>query len=254
MKLAQIIRILEANAPLSLAEEWDNSGLSVGSVDSEIKKILVCVDVTPSVVEEAKDKGCNLIVSHHPVIFHPISRVVQDDMTGKVIALAIKNEINIYSMHTNLDCVTGGINSRLAVELGLTDRDGKDRCWRTGRLPEPLTLKQLAQRVGKIMGDNNIKTAGNPDGEISVVAVCSGAGGRMDEMIDEVLLPHGVQAFITAEVKHSLLLNLLDKSISLIETGHWTSEKISKNIICDWLEGADVEVVVSETDADPYNR
>ncbi len=251
-KLSQIIKVLESNAPLTLAEEWDNCGLIVGDSDAMIAKALVCVDVTPAVVEEAVKNGCNLIVSHHPVIFGAIKRIGQDDLTGKIIMQAVKNDVNIYCMHTNLDCVTGGINSKLAVELGLIDRDGKDCCWRTGKLNKPTSLRELVDKIVAITGEKHVRTAGDLDANIDVVGICSGAGGRMDELIDEVLVPHGVQVFITAEVKHSLLLTLKDKAISLIELGHWTSERIAKNIIYDWLQGS-IEVEKSQRDADPYN-
>ncbi len=253
-KLEKIISRLEVNAPLSLCEEWDNSGLLVGDKECMIDKVMVVVDVTMAVLEEAVEKGANLIVSHHPIIFAPIKSITQSTTNGRLLLYAISHGINIYSMHTNLDSASGGINSRLAVELGLGERDGKDFCYRTGKIEGGIAFGDLASKVRLLTGDNTIKTSGNLDEVVERVAIISGAGGRDDDFVQDVILPNNIQVFITAEVKHSLLLTLVDNNVKLIELGHWTSEKIAKNIIYEWLRGLDIQVEMSCKDTNPYNN
>lgn len=253
-KLEKIITRLELNAPLSLCEEWDNSGLLVGDKDCMIDKVMVVVDVTMAVLKEAVEIGANLIISHHPIIFAPIKSITRATTNGRLILYAVQHGINIYSMHTNLDSASGGINSRLAVELGLVERDGKDMCYRTGKIGDEITFGELVQKVKTLTGDNTIKTSGNLDEIVERVAIISGAGGRDDDFVQDVILPRNIQVFITAEVKHSLLLTLVDNNVKLIELGHWTSEKISKNIIYEWLKGLDIQVGMSHQDTNPYNN
>ncbi len=117
----QISTYFEKIAPLALAEEWDNPGLLLGGLYDEIKKIMVCLDVTSEVVEEAVHKNVHLIISHHPIIFKPLTKVIKDDFKGKILYELIKNDIAVYSAHTNLDIANEGLNEYLASILGLSE-------------------------------------------------------------------------------------------------------------------------------------
>jgi len=121
MKIKQIILCLEKLAPLSLQESYDNAGFMIGDSDNELTKTLVSVDITGEVIDEAIKLGCNLIISHHPLIFGNLSKITSDDATGQCILKAIKNDIAIYAAHTNLDGVIGGVNTILCKKLGITN-------------------------------------------------------------------------------------------------------------------------------------
>ncbi len=110
MKIIEVVRALERFAPLPLQESFDNAGLQVGLTEAEVSGALLCLDVTSSIVDEAVEKGCNLIVSHHPLIFRPLKRVVGADDVQRAVAKAIKHDITILSMHTNMDNAQGGVN------------------------------------------------------------------------------------------------------------------------------------------------
>ena len=119
MKLREITAVLEAAAPLALQESYDNSGLLIGDEGMEIAGALLCVDVTPEVMDEAEERGCNLIVSHHPLIFSGQKRFTGASATQRLIRRAIKNDMAVYAAHTNADNVSGGVSFMLGTRLGL---------------------------------------------------------------------------------------------------------------------------------------
>ena len=121
MKLKEITRYLEAYAPLAWQESYDNAGLLTGSPDREVKKALITLDVTPQVMEEALETGADLIIAHHPLIFGALKHLRGGNMVEDLVIKAIKNDLALYAIHTNLDNVAGGVNARLAKQLGLTD-------------------------------------------------------------------------------------------------------------------------------------
>ena len=119
VKIKEVVSALERFAPLPLQEGFDNAGLQVGLTEAEVSGALLCLDVTESIVDEAIEKGCNLIVSHHPLVFHPLKRLTYADYVQRAVAKAIKNDITILSMHTNMDNAEGGVNFKIAEKLGL---------------------------------------------------------------------------------------------------------------------------------------
>lgn len=121
VRCRDIAELIESRAPLKLSEEWDNVGLLLGSFEQEVKRIMVCVDVTSKIADEAVEKGIDLIVSHHPLIFKGLKRINKEDPKGKVIYRLIKNDISVYSAHTNMDVAHGGVNDQLAEIIGLKD-------------------------------------------------------------------------------------------------------------------------------------
>jgi dinuclear metal center YbgI/SA1388 family protein len=119
MKIKDIISVIEQFAPLALQEAYDNAGLIVGSQDQEVKKIMLCLDSTEAVLDEAIKKGCNLIIAHHPIVFSGIKKLTGSDYTQRVIIKAIKNDISIYAAHTNLDSISSGVNAKICEKLGI---------------------------------------------------------------------------------------------------------------------------------------
>jgi dinuclear metal center YbgI/SA1388 family protein len=121
MKLAEICSYLDSAIPLSFQESYDNSGLQAGSAEMEILSALIAIDVTDEVLDEALNRGCNLIVSHHPVIFKPVKKITGSTLTGRILTRSIKNDIAIYSAHTNLDVLSNGVSRKMAEKLELHD-------------------------------------------------------------------------------------------------------------------------------------
>ena len=121
MKIKEIIAALEQFAPLPLQESYDNAGLQCGLTEAEVSGALLCLDVTEAVINEAIELGCNLIVSHHPLLFHGLKQVADADMVQRCLRMAVKNDICIYSAHTNLDSAEDGVNFRIAEKMGLID-------------------------------------------------------------------------------------------------------------------------------------
>jgi len=138
MLLAEIVKVLEDAVPLSFQEAYDNSGLILGSIDQEIHTALITVDVTEIVIEEAISKKCNLIIGHHPLIFHGLKRITGSDGVERAVLKAIRNNIAIYSLHTNIDNISGGVNSKICEKIGLTNC--RILCKRNGELQKLVTF------------------------------------------------------------------------------------------------------------------
>ena len=119
MKVRDIVQTIEAFAPLTYQESYDNSGLQVGDADAEVTGVLLSLDVTEDIVAEAIERGCNMIVAHHPVIFSGLKRLTGRNYVERVVLKAIKNDIAIYAAHTNLDNMRAGVNAKIAEKLGL---------------------------------------------------------------------------------------------------------------------------------------
>ena len=119
MKIIEVVNALEQFAPLPLQEDYDNAGLQVGLTEAEVSGALLCLDVTETIVDEAIAKGCNFIVSHHPLIFRKLRRLTGDDYVQRTVMKAIEKKVTILSLHTNMDSVTGGVNFKIAEKMGL---------------------------------------------------------------------------------------------------------------------------------------
>ena len=122
MKVKDVTNYLESIAPLSLQESYDNSGLLVGDSEDEVKAVLVSLDITDEIIEEAIAENCNLIVAHHPVIFSGIKKLTKNDSVAEMLIKAVKNNLNIYAIHTNLDNIINGVNGKMADLIGLCKR------------------------------------------------------------------------------------------------------------------------------------
>lgn len=239
MKNVDIIKILEEFAPPAIAEEWDRVGLMVGNLHAENTGVLLTLDVTPEAIKEAEEKGANLIVSHHPLIWDPLPRIDEETPRGAMYAGLIRAGITVYSMHTNLDKARGGINDRLASLLGGTDvmEDGVGRVFTL----EGVTLKQLARRVRDILGDDSVFAVGDPDKVICRAYVVGGSGGSEYERAREV-----ADVLITGELKHDKFLAAKEEGFCLVGFSHFASEIIMQDILCDALAPYSIKIIKAE--------
>lgn len=246
MKNGEIINILERFAPPQIAEEWDNVGLMLGSRERENTGVVVALDLTKETLELAKEKGANMIVTHHPFIFGALSRVDEDEARGELIARLIRDEICVYSAHTNLDKTKGGINDRLVELFGGEDveEDGIGRIFRTG----DLTLRELARRVADRLGDGTVRVAGDLDKKIGRAYVVSGAGASEYERAREK-----ADALITGEIKHHQYIEANLQGFCLVEFSHYFSEIVAEKILCDLLKSYPIKTYAA-ANVCPFRR
>ena len=255
MTVKDVLEILEKFAPSELQMSFDNSGFCIGDECLEVTGIMLCTDVTPRVIDEASAKGCNLIISHHPVIFSGIRTLcsAKDRMRYAVVSELIKRGIAQISMHTNVDICKGGTNDTVAAMLGLGEIEGEGEPLRTGILSGEYTLAEFAAFVADKLSDETVRYVGDPTRKIRKVAVSTGAGGRDSELIYR-LQDEGIDVLVTAEVKHNVALEADYSGVAIVETTHYSSERCIADIIGGVLGKYNIDYHKSETEGNPYRR
>ena len=236
MKLREVIAALEHLAPLRLQDEWDNSGLQVGFPESEIDQVLVCLDVTEAIVDEAIAAKCNLIVSHHPLIFKALRQVSDATYQQRCVVKALAAGISIYSAHTSLDNAPGGVNHRIAELLGLeklrwlSPRDGEDAgSGLVGELPASEPDAAFLARVQRTCGVECLQHSALDGRQVRRVALCGGAGAFL--LHDAVCA--GADCFISGEFHyHDYFEN---QGVLLAELGHYQSEQFTQDLLLEYL-------------------
>lgn len=232
--VTHIYDAIDRLAPFWLTMDFDNTGILVGDRNREVSCALLALDCTPAVVEQAKQLGAQLIVTHHPVIFHPLKRVNED----AVVYQLIRSDIAVISAHTNLDIAQGGVNDALVNAIGLRDCRGLELlneqtgAWlgRIGTLPEPLSPEAFAAHVKSCLNAASIKFAAAPRA-IHTVALCSGSGA---DCLDAAISA-GADALLTSEVKQHEYLAAAAAGISIFDAGHFDTEDIVIEPLRDYL-------------------
>ena len=214
-KTSEIIKVLDNYAPPELAEDWDNSGWQIFLDNDYTTKVLICLSVTEDVVNQAEELGCNLIVSHHPVIFKPLKII-----KNPVIIKAVQRGIQIYSLHTNCDKTRNGTSDLLAKKLNLKKVAALNDFVKVGVAPHEMTVRDLASYVKLNCNVERIKVINNSGkNRIKTIAVCAGAGADFIEEIEK----YNIDAYITSEVKYHNALE--SKRTVILDIGHYESEK-----------------------------
>ena len=234
-----ILEILDEMAPFSLAEEWDNAGLQVGSPSGEVHSILVALDPTSQAIGYASELGAQLLLTHHPLIFKPLSRIDIDNYPGDVVREALLKKIAIVAIHTNLDAARGGINDILSDLIGLTEVEvlqkkdllieGEAGLGRIGNLHKTLNLREMTERIKDVLGVKRLKVMGAEKRKIKKIAVVGGAGGEMASLASQ----RGADLLVTGDVKHHEALAAKTFGLALIDGGHFQTEKVALNIFAD---------------------
>lgn len=248
----EIADIIEKAAPKTLAQEWDNVGLLVGNDEREVKKIMTALDVDMNVLLEAIEKNCDMIVSHHPLIFGHINFVTNENSVGEIILKAAENKVAIYSAHTNLDCAVGGTNDYLCSLFELKDVEiiegvAEDNLIRKGALKTPCTLEEMAKKVAVKLGKKHIRIVGDKEKLIANVAVCSGGGA---EYIPEVAPL--CDLYISGDVKYHGAKTAQEKGLSLIIAEHFNTEVYAMEILKRILGDVPAEVICSQENKDVF--
>ncbi|MFO7607450.1 MAG: Nif3-like dinuclear metal center hexameric protein [Desulfurivibrionaceae bacterium] len=227
--LKDLLAVLAEIAAPALAEPWDNVGLMVGDPNREISGVLVALDASDQVFTEAQKHGCNVVLTHHPLIFKPLPAVRTDQMIGRLLARALTEGIAVVSCHTNLDKVSGGVNDALAAGLELHDclvlagePEGEIGFGRVGTLPAPLTFAEFIEMLSGVLGLEAVRVAGTPPKTLSRVAVCGGSGSELAA----AAMAARAQVFVTGEVKHSTARWAEDAGFCIVDAGHFSTEKL----------------------------
>lgn len=218
MTPSDILKFTETFAPISSAADFDNCGILVGDKNAELTRVILALDITPDVVKEAKEKNAQLIISHHPVIFSPLKKV----MKGSVVYELIKNDITALCLHTNLDISpVFGVNTELAKQVGIKNGSFAEGTYAyIGELENETTAEDFAKTVKENLNCEGLRYTDKS--LVKKVCVSSGAGG--EEVFTAI--EHGCDLFITGEMKHHLLIEALEKDIAVIELGHFKSEDV----------------------------
>jgi dinuclear metal center YbgI/SA1388 family protein len=260
--VGDVLRALEQLAPSRLAEEWDNVGLQVGREDWPVGRVLVALDVSPVVIEEALGQQAQMLVTHHPLIFRPLHALDLGSPSGRMLDTLVQKRLAVAAAHTNLDSVCGGVNDLLARGVGLVAAtvlqpdavDGSSGFGRVGCLSAPTTLAALAARIKTLLGLEAVRLAGRPDLPVRRVAVCSGSGGG--------LLPafwqSTAEAFVSGDLRYHDAREAELRDRGLIDIGHYESEALVLEALAQDLAarlartGDAVEVRVSRVEMPPF--
>lgn len=242
-------------APKELAADWDNVGLLAGRPDRRVTRILTALDVTVPVAEEAERVGAELIVAHHPVIFHPVKRLTGQDPTGKVLLRLVQGGLSAICMHTNLDAAHGGVNDALAARLGLEDAAPAEEggVERIGTLPEALSLPEFLARVQAALTPNGMRYA---DGGKKIRKVAVGGGACGDFLYEAAA--RGCDAFVTADLSYHHFLDAQALGLTVIDSGHFPTEDVVCPVLTAYLRekfpGVTVEKSTVHREAVQYYR
>lgn len=250
MKIGEIISALERFAPLPLQDDFDNSGLQVGTTQAEVSGALLCLDVTLDVVLEAADLGCNMIVSHHPLLFHPMKKIVDSDFGGAIVMEAIKKGITLYASHTNLDNAFKGVNMRIADTLGLTgckplqDNGDGNGAGLIGEFQNAVDEEDILSIIKQKFNTGCVRHNAVLGRKIKRLAVCGGAGSFL---IDKAV-SMGADAFLTGEISYHRFFGY-DGRIKLVEAGHFETEQYTVQLLHDIIKSEFPDLQVFETSA-----
>lgn len=235
-------------------EEWDNSGLQVGNRNAEVQSVLLTTDVTESVVNEAIERSCQLIISHHPLLFRGLKQVCGQSPQARCVELAIRHNIAIYSAHTSMDKYLHGVSGRMAEKMGIEKYEilcpEPEGCGLgvIGELPAVIDPQEFLHQLKDVFGAQWLRYT-QPTGEkIQKVAFCGGAGADLAYTAIE----KGADAFVSADFKYHAFQEL-NGLIMVVDMDHWASEHFTREIFAEMLAGH-VKIVFATTDESPINN
>ena len=252
--VAEIAALLEQLAPPDLAEDYDNVGILLGEAEREVRGVLLCLDITPEVLEEAVARSCNLVVSHHPIWFRSRKHLRGDDFVSTQLLYAVRNDLTIYACHTNLDNIRAGVNRTIVDRLGLRDvrilapreGDANTGSGMIGELPEPGSVPDFLKTLKNVFGCEGIRYSMTENKKIRRVAVCGGAGS----FLLEHALDQGADAFVTSDVTYHHFFEPQGRLL-FVDIGHYESEQFTPEVLRGALEGVSVPVLISRVNTNP---
>lgn len=230
MRCSEVMNILETMSPVMFAENWDNVGLLVGREDKTVHKVMIALDATDDVVEQAVLQGVDLLLTHHPLLFSSIKKITEADFIGRRLLKLIRNDICYYAMHTNFDVMgmadaaadAMGLHRCEVLEITYEDDIAKEGIGRIGRLPQKMSLEQTAELCKKAFGLDNVRIYGEAEADIEMAAIVPGSG---KDYIDAALIK-GADVLITGDIGHHNGLDAMEQGLAIIDAGHYGIEKL----------------------------
>ncbi len=247
VNIKDVVTTLERFAPLPLQESYDNAGLQIGLTVAEVSGVLLCLDVTEEVLLEAERKGCNMVVSHHPLLFRPLKHIGTEALVERCVRLALSKNIAVYSAHTNLDNAEGGVNYCIAERMGLENVSFLQPAAQGGSgvmgiLPEPMAAEDFLRMLKREFA---VEVLERP---VRKVALCGGAG---DFLLGEAVRQEA-DAFVTGEMHYHIYMGM-EQKIQIAVMGHYQSEQYTSILLESVLKKAhpSLKTVVSEVNTNP---
>lgn len=258
--LSTVLEFLDERFPLRLAEPWDNVGLLIGDPELPVERIMTCLTITPEVCREAIEEEADLIITHHPFPFKPVTKITTETVRGRMIWDVMTSKIAVYSPHTAHDSAPDGINQQIAKRLGLQqittlfeDKNettfSNEGTGRIGSLPEPVPFRELVKKAQEAFEENVMTYIGDPEKETRTVAIGCGSAGSF---LDQAIL-RGADAFVLGESKYHTYLEAQFHGIGLIVAGHYASERFAMERMAELIQAKfeEIHVWVSKREADP---
>lgn len=263
----QIINLLNRIAPFDMAEPWDNSGLQAGNTDWEVSRIIIALDATMPLMQEAVRTGSDLVITHHPLLMSAEKTFDFSIMPGAAIAVCAKHNISLVSAHTNLDKAEAGLNDYFVNRIGISDILGpllfddatQDNANGTGigrlaRLESKTTLEEFGRQIKSKLELEYLRITGDMTSAVETIAVCTGSGGSLiPDFINS-----GADVYVTGDIKYHEARKIEELSKGLIDVGHFGSEQIAVDLLSDRLTaalkqaGLNIELISFKNEKDPF--
>lgn len=258
--IKDVVDLLESAFPPRYQEGFDNTGLQLGSLLRRCTGALICVDLTPEILAEAVDKGCNLVITHHPLIFHPLKCIDESNRVGLTVLKAIRHDVAVYSCHTSVDnAPLTGVSWKMGEMLGLenimpieTKGPEKIGCGIVGDLPRPMMSAEFVALVKEVFNVPVARCSAFPESiePFSRIGLCGGAGSFLiPEAIDM-----GAKAFVTSDCKHNHFIDYVNRLL-LVDIGHFESEECTKSIFYQTIieKIPNFALYLSQSEKNPIN-
>jgi GTP cyclohydrolase I len=252
MHLNEFIAAMDRIAPRELALEHDNPGLLIEPDHAEIARVLIALDCTRAVATEAIEWGADLVLTHHPLFYHPVQRMAYADSATAAACMLLRNGVGLFAAHTNLDAARGGVNDTLCELLGVRETVPIDEgTGRVGNLKETETLGAFAQRIGELL-KAGVSIAGNKETPVKRIAVLGGSGASAIKPAAEEC----ADVLLTGELKHSDAIDAITLGLNLILAGHYETERIVLQPLIKRLQNEcfTVQYQLSRADGSPFVR
>lgn len=259
-KVKDVIKVIENFAPKILKEDFDNVGLMVGDKEKEVKKVLLALDCTLDVIEEAKEKSIDLIITHHPLIFKKPNSITTETLLGKKIIKLIQNDISLYSSHTNLDSAKNGLNETIVKVLGFekseilelnknSRKDKKDGIGRLVTLDKEIYIEDLIKQVKEKLNIKALRVVLGTN-SINKIAIINGSG----QDFFDIAIKNGANCIITGDTTYHYASDYKEMGITIVDVGHFASEWIVYQHVISLMnnEFNSVKMIISDRSKDPY--
>lgn len=270
MMMKDLIAVLDEISPESSAEEWDNGGFLIGETDKEISKIMIALEPSLAVIDEAVESGADLLIVHHPLIFSPLSSITDMELSGKKIIKLVKNSVALYAAHTSFDVADGGNNDYFIRRMGLSNaKKIQGVVGSFAELESPLSPQETAMLISEKLDIplNEIKisspeiSGGSGEYMIKKIAVCTGAGADMAAVAADC----GCDCLITGDVRYHAAMDAVERGFTIIDAGHYGTEKIFSENMREKLlsvlqdngyktdDGSGMEIVIAANQISPFS-